>query len=78
MARILPTKSNQEFLDAYGVDAPDGCDLAQLSIKVWDKYGKKPDDEENAPGTGEFVAALVICNDCGTGVEVHRDQLDKG
>ena len=60
MARILPTKSNQEFLDAYGVDAPDGCDLAQLSIKVWDKYGKKPDDEENAPGTGEFVAALVI------------------
>jgi hypothetical protein len=46
-----------------------------LKIKVWDLYGTKPEDEDNAPGTGSFIAAIVICDACDRGVEVHRDRF---
>ena len=68
MARLLPQKSVPEFLEAYGVTELDGvCATEQLNVKVWDLYGTKPEDEENAPGTGSFIAAIVICDECERG-----------
>ena len=76
MARLLPQKSLPEFLEAYGVTELDGaCAIEDLKIKVWDLYGTKPEDEDNAPGTGSFIAAIVICDACDRGVEVHRDRF---
>ena len=76
MARLLPQKSVPEFLEAYGVTDLDGvCATEQLNVKVWDLYGTKPEDEENAPGTGSFIAAIVICDECERGVELHRDRF---
>ena len=76
MARILPDNLVSDFLDAYGVTGlADDCSADQLTIKIWDKYGKKPlEGEEQA--TGSFVAAIVLCNDCSKGVQLHREELE--
>lgn len=78
MARLLPQKAIPEFLKAYkvqefGADCPPG----KLTVKVWDLYGAKPADEANAPGTGKFIAALVICDECSRHVELDRERLSK-
>ena len=45
MARILPDTLVPDFLDAYGVTGlADDCSADQLTIKIWDKYGKKPEE----------------------------------
>lgn len=75
MARILPNSLNAEFLSAYGVEGMDDCDPASLTIKLWDRYGTAPADEASATAKGEYVAAIVICDGCDKGVEVHRDTL---
>jgi hypothetical protein len=78
MARILPTKAIPEFLEAYGVTTfGDDCPPEKLTVKVWDKYGTTPEDQDNAPGTGQFVAAVVFCDECSKDVQVHRAQLEK-
>lgn len=76
MARILPQKSVPEFLAAYRVEDL-GCAPDKLTIKVWDLYGTKPADEANAPGTGQFVAALVICDECSKHVSLDRNRLSR-
>jgi len=76
MARILPQKSVAEFLSAYRVEEL-GCPPDKLTIKVWDLYGTKPADEENAPGTGKFVAAVVICEECSKHVSLDRKRLSR-
>ena len=79
MARYIPTKSIPEFLEAYGVTAfGDDCPPDDLWIKVWDLYGTKPEDEDNAPGTGQFLAAIVYCEACDRNVQLGREDLDKG
>ncbi len=78
MARILPAKAVPEFLKAYGVsELGPQCPPDKLTIKVWDLYGTKPEDEANAPGTGRFVAAVVICDSCSRHVELNRARLTK-
>ena len=76
MARILPDKLVPGFLESYGVDSlTKTCNVDQLTVKIWDKYGKKPiEGEEQA--TGSFIAAVVICDDCGKGEQLHRDKLE--
>ena len=76
MARILPDNLVPEFLEAYGVtDLNEACSTDQLTVKLWDKYGAKPEDGAEE-ATGSFIAAIVLCDDCSTGVEVHRAQLE--
>lgn len=78
MARLLPKKAIPEFLKAYGVtDFGADCPPEKLIVKVWDLYGTKPEDEENAPGTGKFIAALVICDECSRHVQLDRARLSK-
>ena len=76
MARILPDKLVSDFLEAYDVcDLNEDCKPNQLTVKIWDKYGKKPlEGEEQA--TGSFIAAIVICDDCSKGVQIHRQKLE--
>ena len=76
MARILPSKLVPDFLEAYDVsNLNETCKSDQLTVKIWDKYGKKPlEGEEKA--TGSFIAAIVICDDCGKGVQIHREKLE--
>ena len=78
MARILPAKAVPEFLRAYGVTefGPE-CPPGKLIVKVWDLYGTAPKDQDNAPGTGSFVAAMVICDECSRHVELDRARLAK-
>jgi hypothetical protein len=76
MARILPQKSVPEFLAAYNVDELGGdCPPEGLTVKVWDLYGTKPEDENNAPGTGHFIAAVVICDSCSRHITLDRQRL---
>ena len=78
MARILPAKAVPEFLKAYGVtELGPQCLPEKLTIKVWDLYGTKPQDEANAAGTGQFVAAVVICDECSRHIEFNRARLSK-
>ena len=57
MARILPDNLVPNFLDAYGVTGlADDCSADQLTIKIWDKYGKKPEDgKEEATTIGDLL-----------------------
>lgn len=76
MARILPKKLVPGFVEAYGVTALDGeCSMDQLMVKIWDKYGAKP-DEGAETATGKFIGAIVICDDCSKGVELDRAKLE--
>lgn len=78
MARILPATTVPEFLRAYGVnELGPQCPPEKLTVKVWDLYGTKPKDEANAPGSGQFVAAVVICDECSRHVELDRARLSK-
>ena len=75
MARILPDKFVPGFLESYGVDSlTKTCNVDQLTVKIWDKYGKKPiEGEEQA--TGSFIAAIVICDDCGKALHIDDDRV---
>ena len=76
MARILPDNLVPEFLKAYDVTGlDDECTPNQLTVKIWDKYSKKPTEGEEK-ATGSFVAAIVICDDCSKGVQLHRKELE--
>jgi len=44
------------------------CGSAKLSATVWDHYGAAPDD-------GNFLAALVICQDCEAVTSLDRARL---
>ncbi|MCC7016606.1 MAG: hypothetical protein IT564_05330 [Rhodospirillales bacterium] len=78
MARILPAAAVPEFLKTYAVnELGPQCPPEKLTVKVWDLYGAKPKDEANAPGSGQFVAAVVICDECSRHVELGRARLSK-
>lgn len=76
MTRILDSSVNAEFLSTYGVEGMDDCDPTSLTIKVWDLYGTAPNDEAPATAEGTYVAAIVICDGCDKGVELHRDRFN--
>ncbi len=76
MARILPDQLVPDFLKAYSVTKLDGrCSADQLTVKIWDRYGTNPTDGEEK-ATGSFIAAIVICDECSEGVELHRAELE--
>jgi len=77
MARVLPAKAVPEFMTAYNVTEHRGCPPDKITVKVWDLYGTKPADEANAPGVGQFIAAVVICDACDRHVELNRARLAK-
>lgn len=78
MARILPDKAVPEFLAAYGVtELGDECPPGKLIVKVWDLHGSGPKDGEETGGTGTFIAAVVICDECSRSVELHRERLSR-
>jgi hypothetical protein len=76
MARILPQGSVAEFLTAYKVtEFGTACPPDSLTVKVWDLYGTKPENETTAPGIGSFIAAVVICEPCSRHITLNRRRL---
>lgn len=75
MARILERSVNTDFLNFYNVEGLENCDPAELTIKVWDRYGTVPKDGDPASAKGAFIAAIVICDTCDKGVQLDRSIL---
>ena len=78
MPRHLHSNGVPEFLTLYGVEDRCGsCQSDNLSVTVWDHCGTMPADgsPEAEAGTGTFLAALVICGDCGHGLMLDRARL---
>lgn len=78
MPRHLHPDGVPEFLRHYKVDGRcQSCGSENLGVTVWDHYGTVPEDGSPAAkaGTGDFLAALVICQDCEKVVALDRTRL---
>ncbi len=78
MPRRLHPDGLAEFQRHYGVGAAcQSCGSAKLSATVWDHYGTAPEDgsAEAKAGSGDFLAALVICQDCEAVTSLDRARL---
>lgn len=78
MPRRLDPKGVPEFLAHYETDESCGsCGSGNLSVTVWDHYGTQPDDgsPEAKGGKGTFIAAIVVCEDCGGDLTLDRAAL---
>ena len=75
MARILLNSTNADFLVKFNVEAFSKCEPKSLTIKVWDLYGTAPKEDDKPSVSGQYVAAVIICDACNKSVELHRDQL---
>lgn len=78
MPRHLHLDGQAEFLNQQGLAAAcESCGSGKLSVTVWDHYGTAPEDgsDEAKAGTGDFLAALVICQDCETVISLDRARL---
>ncbi|MHA1152085.1 MAG: hypothetical protein ACTSQ7_05355 [Alphaproteobacteria bacterium] len=69
MPRGLHPDALPEFFQRHAVSAAcESCGSAKLSVTAWDHYGAAPED-------GEFLAALVICQDCEAVISLDRARL---
>ncbi len=78
MPRHLHPDGLAGFLGHYGVAAAcESCGSGNLAVTVWDHYGTAPEDgsAEAKAGTGDFLAALVICQDCEAVISLDRARL---
>ena len=78
MPRPLHPDGLVEFQAHYGLgSACESCGSANLGVTVWDHYGTVPEDgsAEAKGGTGDLLAALVICQDCDAVTSLDRNRL---
>ncbi len=78
MPRHLHPDGLAEFQRHYGIGAAcESCGSEKLSVTVWDHYGTVPEDgsTEIEAGIGDFLAALVICQDCEAVTSLDRARL---
>lgn len=78
MPRQLPPQAVPEFLKHYrAANCCADCSSGKLAVTVWDHYGTVPKDgsKEAERGTGTFIAALIICQDCGRNETLDRARL---
>ncbi len=69
MPRHLHPNGQAEFLNQQGLGAAcESCGSGKLSVTVWDHYGAAPEDTN-------FLAALVICQDCEAVTSLDRARL---
>ncbi len=69
MPRQLHPDALAEFFRYRAVSAAcESCGSAKLSATVWDHYGAAPQD-------ANFLAALVICQDCEAVTSLDRARL---
>ncbi len=73
MPRHLHPDALPEFFLRHALGAAcESCGSTKLSATVWDRYGAAP---EAKAGTGDFLAALVICQDCEAVTSLDRARL---
>ncbi len=78
MPRHLHLDGLAVFLNQQGLGAAcESCGSGNLSVTVWDHYGTQPEvgSAEAKAGTGDFLAALVICQDCDAVTSLDRARL---
>lgn len=78
MPRRLHPDGLAAFLNHYGISpACEACGAANLRVTVWDHYGTAPEEgsDQAKGGTGDFLAALVICEDCEAVTSFDRARL---
>ncbi len=78
MPRHLHPDGLAVFLNQQGLGAAcESCGSGNLSVTVWDHYGTQPEggSAEAKAGTGDFLAALVICQDCDAVTSLDRARL---
>ena len=81
MPRHLHADGLAEFLNRQGLGvACASCGSANLGVTVWDHYGTVPEEGSAAfhGGNGDFLAALVICQDCDAVISLDRARLAGG
>jgi hypothetical protein len=73
MPRGLHPDALPEFFQRHTLGAAcDSCGSGKLRVTVWDHYGTAP---EAKAGSGDFLAALVICQDCEAVISLDRARL---
>lgn len=78
MPRRLHPDALPEFFQSHALGAAcEACGSAKLSATIWDHYGTVPHDDgpEAKAGTGDFLAALVVCQDCEAVTSLDRARL---
>jgi hypothetical protein len=78
MPRRLDPKAASKFRTHYELgDSCGSCGSGNLTVTVWDHYGTQPEDgrAEAASGRGTFIAAIVVCEDCGSDQTLNRAAL---
>ncbi len=69
MPRRLPPDALPDFIQRHALSAAcDSCGSAMLSATVWDHYGAAHEESN-------FLAALVICQDCEAVTSLDRARL---
>ena len=78
MPRGLHPDALPEFFQRHALGAAcESCGSAKLRDTVWDHYGAAPEDgsPEAKSGAGNFLAALVVCQDCEAVISLDRARL---
>ncbi len=78
MPRRLHPDALPAFFRRHAVSAAcESCGSAKLSVTAWDHYGTAPEHggAEAKAGSGDFLAALVICQDCEAVISLDRARL---
>ena len=78
MSRDLAPEEKSTFQRLYDTGtACQACGSADITIRIWEKYGSTSKDVGGDIGPQGIVAALVFCESCGHGQVVARDEILK-
>ena len=76
MSRDLDKSENATFSSLYGAGkCCEKCNGSNLTIRIWEAYASPAKQVGGDIGPQNIVGAVVICDDCGHGQTVSRDQI---
>lgn len=78
MSRDLTAEEKPTFQSLYDTGAAcEACGNANVTIRIWEKYGSTSKNVGGDIGPDGIVAGLVFCEECGHGQVIPRDQILK-
>ncbi|HRY06758.1 MAG TPA: hypothetical protein P5114_06525 [Hyphomicrobiaceae bacterium] len=78
MSRELEAREVPEFQKLYGTGQKcEKCSSSAVSIRIWEAYDSPAKVAGGGIGPDNIVAALVVCDTCGHGEVVSRQQIMK-
>ncbi|MGI9538677.1 MAG: hypothetical protein ACR2N6_00840 [Miltoncostaeaceae bacterium] len=76
MSRDLASEEHDTFRSHYGTgEACKACGNADVTIRIWERYGTTSKEVGGEIGPDGIVAALVLCEACGHGEVIPRSQI---